>query len=169
MLMNLWCICCREWRGGWSPHLTPPLSWKSPLGHNDSNMSIWELESLLPSSTCKVRCFDRQKRPVWETANYPCPSPWRWGMGLEVVCERHLEEFASPTPCKFPVLSISELGFMTSLVFFFNWSIVDLQCYANFRCTAKWFSDTYMYAIFFRFFYLLGYCKAPSKVPCATQ
>lgn len=28
--------------------------------------------------------------------------------------ERRLEEFASPTPFKFPVLFISELGFMTS-------------------------------------------------------
>ena len=31
------------------------------------------------------------------------------------------------------------------LLFFFNWSVVDLQCCANFCCTAKWFSYTYIY------------------------
>ena len=29
-----------------------------------------------------------------------------------------------------------------SQVFFFHWSIVDLQCYISFRCTIKWFSYT---------------------------
>ena len=29
-------------------------------------------------------------------------------------------------------------------LFFFNWNIADLQCFAGFRYTAKWFSYTYM-------------------------
>ena len=33
----------------------------------------------------------------------------------------------------------SGLGF---LLFFFNWSIVDLQCCVSFWCTAKWFRHT---------------------------
>ena len=34
--------------------------------------------------------------------------------------------------------------------FFFNWSIVDLQCCISFRCTAKWFRYIYIY-IFLNF------------------
>ena len=36
--------------------------------------------------------------------------------------------------------------FNSSFFFFFlvNWSIVDLQCYVSFRCTAKWVSYTYL-------------------------
>ena len=30
----------------------------------------------------------------------------------------------------------------------FYWSIVDLHCWINFSCTAKWFSYTHMYIIF---------------------
>ena len=32
----------------------------------------------------------------------------------------------------------------------FNWSIVDLVCCVSFRCTAKWFSYTYIYIYFFQ-------------------
>ena len=41
---------------------------------------------------------------------------------------------------------------------YFNWSIIDLQC---FRCTAKWFSYTYIcvYIFPFRFFSIIGYYK----------
>ena len=35
----------------------------------------------------------------------------------------------------------------------FYWSLVDLQCYVSFRCTAKWISYTYTYIhSYFRFF-----------------
>ena len=29
--------------------------------------------------------------------------------------------------------------------FFKNWSLVDLQCWASFRCTERWFSYMYVY------------------------
>ena len=32
--------------------------------------------------------------------------------------------------------------------YFLNWSVVNLQCYVSFRCTAKWFSYTYTYILF---------------------
>ena len=35
-------------------------------------------------------------------------------------------------------------------IFFFNWNIVDLQCCIGFRCTAQWFSYTYIYIYFFQ-------------------
>ena len=35
-----------------------------------------------------------------------------------------------------------------SMSLFFNSTVVDLQC-VNFRCTAKWFSYTYIHAFFF--------------------
>ena len=34
-------------------------------------------------------------------------------------------------------------------IFSFNWSIVGLQCCASFKCTANWFSYTYIYVYFF--------------------
>ena len=38
------------------------------------------------------------------------------------------------------------------LVFnFFNWTIVDLQCCVSFRCTAKWFSYTYIHIYSFMY------------------
>ena len=36
------------------------------------------------------------------------------------------------------------LPFLTTQIFFY-YSIVDLQCYISFGCTAKWFSYTYIY------------------------
>ena len=143
------------WGGSWSPilllHHLESLLWNIMT-------QTWAFESWSPCCLVQhatIHCFDRQRRPVWETASYPCSFPWRCGVALEAVCERHLEEFASPTPFEFPVLFISELGFMTGFCFFFNWSIVDLQCYVNFRCTAKWFIDTYLYVVFFFFFQIL--------------
>ena len=40
-------------------------------------------------------------------------------------------------------------------LFFLNWSIADLQCCANFCCTTKWFSYTYVYILFHILFH---YC-----------
>ena len=61
------------------------------------------------------------------------------------------------------------------IFFFFNWSIVDLQCCVNFRCTAQSFSYVYVciyvcvclyiYAFFFRFFSLIGYYKILRSFP----
>ena len=61
----------------------------------------------------------------------------------------------------------------SSLSFFlYNWSIVDLQYYVSFRCTAKWFCYTYvciyLYS-FFRFFSIIVYYKILTIVPCAVQ
>ena len=49
-----------------------------------------------------------------------------------------------------------------------NWSVVDLQCYVSFRCTAKRFSYTYI-SIFKRFFSHIDYYKILSIVPCAIH
>ena len=42
--------------------------------------------------------------------------------------------------------------------FFFNWSLADLQCCINFRCTAKWFRCTHINVYFFRFFSEIHIC-----------
>ena len=41
--------------------------------------------------------------------------------------------------------------------FFKNWSIADLQCYANFCCTAKWFSYICIHTFFFILFSIMIY------------
>ena len=51
--------------------------------------------------------------------------------------------------------SLDFFFFLVFLIFNFlisNWSIVDLQC-VNFCCTAKWFSYTYIYILFYSLFH----------------
>ena len=68
-------------------------------------------------------------------------------------------------PCVPYTLNVSPNSRTSSSFFFFNWSIVDLQCWVSFRCTSKWSR----YLFFFRFFALIGYYKILSIVPCAIQ
>ena len=69
-----------------------------------------------------------------------------------------------------PPMGLS-LNFFLSF-FFLNWSIVDLQYCVSFRCTAKWFSYSYiciyLYS-FFQFFSIIVYYKILNIVPCAIQ
>ena len=54
----------------------------------------------------------------------------------------------------------------------FYWSLVDLQCSVSFRWTAKWITPTHISTPFFFFkifFSRLGYYRALTRVPCATQ
>ena len=65
------------------------------------------------------------------------------------------------------------------VIYFLNWSTVDLRCCVSFWYTAKLFSYVYIYIyiyiyththiFFFRFFFLIGYYKVLSIVPCAIQ
>ena len=52
------------------------------------------------------------------------------------------------------------------LIYLFYWSIVDLQW---FRCTARWFNYTCTHILFFRLFYIIGYYKILTIVPCANS
>ena len=61
-------------------------------------------------------------------------------------------------------------GSTAHVLFFLNWSMVDLQCCVSFRCTAKWFSMciyiythayTCMCLFFYRFFSTIGYYYWP--------
>ena len=84
--------------------------------------------------------------------------------GQELELSHRLAKFQKTSECdtRFPLVaqfsSATQLfcrGTTFSFNFnFFNWIIVDLQC---FRCTAKWFNYTYSYIFFFRSFSIIGY------------
>ena len=51
-----------------------------------------------------------------------------------------------------------------SFFFFFNWSIVDLQCYVSFWYTAKWFSCVYIFIYIHIYIYILFQILFPCGV-----
>ena len=54
-----------------------------------------------------------------------------------------------------------------NLIFILYWGRVDFQCCVNFRCTEKWFSYTYTYIHFFRFFSHIGHYRVLGLHCCA--
>ena len=66
-------------------------------------------------------------------------------------------------------ISFLEEWLFSSSDHFFNWNIVNLQCFVSFCCTEKWFSYTYIYVFFFIFFSLMVYYRILNIVPCAIQ
>ena len=49
------------------------------------------------------------------------------------------------------------------------WSVVDLQCWVSFRCTAKWIRHTHTHTLFFRSFSHIDNYRVLSRVPCAIH
>ena len=45
--------------------------------------------------------------------------------------------------------------FVLAHFLFFNWSLVNLQCYVSLKCTAEWFSYTHIYILFQIFFSII--------------
>ena len=58
--------------------------------------------------------------------------------------------------------------FVVVFKIFLNWSLVNLQCCASFRCTAKLFSYTYIHIIFSDFS-LIGYYKILNRASLVAQ
>ena len=52
-----------------------------------------------------------------------------------------------------------------------NWTELNnwFTMLSSFSCTAKWISYTYIYPLFFRFFFLRGYYRVLSRISCTTQ
>ena len=65
-----------------------------------------------------------------------------------------------------PSLTDQSLLLFLCFFFFFNWSIVGLQC-VSFWCTAKWFS--YTYVCIYIFFSIMVYYRMLNIVPCAIR
>ena len=69
-----------------------------------------------------------------------------------------------------PFSSVTLLGLVLSriyrffffLIYIFYWSIMDLQC---FMYTARWFSDTYTYILFFKLFFIIDYYRYLLQFP----
>ena len=50
-----------------------------------------------------------------------------------------------------------------------NWSIVDLQCWNNFCCTAQWLSYAYICILFLIFCFIMIGPRTLDIIPCAVQ
>ena len=64
----------------------------------------------------------------------------------------NLYSFTPPSPAPY---EMTQSQLLCQLLFK-NWTIVDLQCCVSLRCTAKWFSYTYIYIYSFSGFF---HCK----------
>ena len=51
-----------------------------------------------------------------------------------------------------------------------DWTIIDLECCVNFKCTAKviCYTNTFIYIPFFRLFSPIGHYRVLSRDPCAV-
>ena len=113
-----------------------------------------------------------------------CASSWRgpwggeWGLPLQMkLCDLSTD----PQPLSTQV-SCLQNGFESTVIdsfhheyydlvvlfFFFNWSIVDLQCCVNFFCTAWWLSYACVYTFFFILFCIMVYLRILGTVFCTV-
>ena len=113
--------------------------------------------------SCVFSCF----RSCWVKSHPPlvCPQLTLWNLSVREV------QFLDITfLLKNHVLLSGQFTGISLLIpsnFFFNWSIVDLQCL---KCTAKQFNYIHIYMYnFFRFSSIIGYYKLLKIVPCAEQ
>ena len=81
-----------------------------------------------------------------------------WHVTCQMLPDKKAPHSAPPTPhlcspmdTRICCLPHCVLWLLRCRLFFllFYWSIVDLHCWINFSCTAKWFSYTHMYIIFY--------------------
>ena len=98
---------------------------------------------------------------LWSGTRQVCPfSSLLFNIALEVLARaiRQQKEMKGSQIGKEEVkLSL----FADAMIFFFHWSIINLQCCVSFWCTANWFNYTYiqlyMYTYFFLFHILFHY------------
>ena len=147
----LWDEVPSPWRTSWRNHVfTPPLR---PVVVREETKS---------ASLCvhdKLGGFRPQAaRNRWDhdhSSSVPSEDKWVTDM-----------EFRTYRKSKFLMLN-NMVSFFFSLSFFFHWSMVNLQCCANFCIIAKWLSyaDTFV----FIFFAIMVYPRTLNTVPRALQ
>ena len=89
-------------------------------------------------------------------------------LGVEVPLRHKVPHSARCFSCI--SLFSTETGF-SFFLFFLNWSVVDVQYFVNYFCTAEWFSYTYTrtYTLFFIFFSIMVNHRILNIVLCAIQ
>ena len=130
-------------------------------------------------------------RRLWGCIYHVIAPPTSWCGLLFIFWSRisfvrflfHLFENCSAFICEFccfyerswaPVLLFhpTRMCFIIYFILKIYWSLVDIQCYISFRCTAYSKENQlyiYIYLFFFRFLSQIGYYRILSIFPCAIQ
>ena len=128
---------CSPWRRKWqsTPVFLPgesqhrSLAGYSPWGRKESDMTEW----LSMHTHTHTHMHAHGGASLWLGLNRTC-----FGSAYCVqLCSLTSSLPRHPFMTSWDILK----PFWLSFKFFLSWSIVDLQCYVGYRCTAKWFSD----------------------------